>query len=143
MSGKTSKDLKRRESKIFSKGEEEGTVGGKKLVFLNCNNRVCVSVHIRHCLCHVPLPSISLFCCSKPPFSIDPFIHNSSPVATHTHTASTLFLFAVLPYPRLLLPTSKTASQSSVVDISAVTLNLPSTPDLDARLTGESRFSPR
>lgn len=105
---------------------------------------MCVSMHSCLCLCHVISPSISLFCCSKPPFSTDPFIHNSSPVATHKHThrASPLFLSTLLPYPRLLLPTSKTASLYSWVDISAVTLNLSSIPDLDARLTGESRFSP-
>lgn len=38
--------------------------------------------------CHVPTASISLFCCSKPPFSTDPFTHNGRPVATHTQIQS-------------------------------------------------------
>lgn len=109
---------------------------------------VCVSTCTNAVDCHVPLPSIS-FRCSKPPFSTDPFIHNSCPVTTHTPMWSdpfflcsycsycSPFLFCYPPFP-----TSKTAWLCYVVDISAVTLNLPSTPDLDARLTGEPCFSP-
>lgn len=106
---------------------------------------------LRHrCSCHVPSASISLFCCSKPPFSPDLFTHTIAALWPYpqAHTSSSTFhsilcssLTPALP-PAPPNPTFNPVPLRFVVDISAVTLNLSSTPDLDARLTGEPRSSP-
>lgn len=103
--GKKWENERSQESRISSKADkEEGRAGGKRLAVLNGNLHVCVCVSVHRCCClrHVPSASISLFCCSKPPFSTDPFTHNSSPVDTHTHTHRGLVPF----FPSILVHTT-------------------------------------
>lgn len=91
-------------------------------------------------------PATIAACVTCPRLPLACFVAQSplSPL-THSHTIAALWtytpkdpvpIFSSTPTPPHL-PTSKPTSLCSVVDISAVTLNLSSTPDLHARLTGE------
>lgn len=111
--------------------------GGKKLAVLSGNSHVCV-FECAHC---VMCPRLPLACVvAQSPHS--PLTHSYTIAALwpHKHRARPLCtpsLSHYSPPPRLRRP-----PPCSSVDISAVTVNLARTPDLDARLTGEPHFSP-
>lgn len=99
-----------------------------------------VSLSVHNCVTFPRLP-LACFVAQSP---LSPLTHSYTIAALwpHKHRASSLLVFTLHPFSQLLLPTSKTAPLCSLVDISAITVNLSRTPDLDARLTGEPHFSP-
>lgn len=95
-----------RESRISGKWvKEEYRAGGKMLTVFNGNLHAGVSVLDCRCWCHVPLVSISLFCCSKTPFSTDPFIHNIAALWSHTHIHTQIQSPFSFPFSLKLPPT--------------------------------------